>query len=498
MSVTADSGWRDVSDSRVAELIDTFVKQGLYGVGILRRPQVVQIHGQLLNFASDGNMMLLDGKHTFTALRHVAAIYAAATAGADATAEPPEGGGDALEFTPLLVKAITDGVEVDIVEFVEDDEDLRVAYCTAAHDEASNKFKPSSIKDLVAVALRYQRKAPDGKWEVVREKLLKVYGGRRMFVGRMLIAAQTLSPLVCELLERYGVPNSYVYDNNYFNGHGREANKRLGEKWVEAVLNTYSEEVTKQAAFSRSSFETDICAPAKHAERRVADRRREFGSLSDSPAFRRVEEFLMSAQARPLVLKCMRLGVRLEGPGPNSTGDGAGIDQCRVLVQSMQEAMGRRTPASEGAIAAPSGEAAPLCGSGDVAEEASPGSAAMLTGMEAEDTATAAALCQTEAAKGRFLQYNSFNELSGCLTRILVPSETVTFWLDFMTSKAREPLKALDDVGRFLAAHGLGSAAPHGPSAALPPLKVRIFVPTGSRLDLVSAIQGKLAAVAPM
>ena len=44
LSVTADSGWRDVSDSRVAELIDTFVKRGLYGVGILRRPQVVRRH----------------------------------------------------------------------------------------------------------------------------------------------------------------------------------------------------------------------------------------------------------------------------------------------------------------------------------------------------------------------------------------------------------------------------------------------------------------------
>ncbi len=72
--------------------------------------------------------------------------------------EPGVGHLDVVEFSSLFFTAITDGVEVDVVEFEDDDEDLRVAYCTAAHDEASSKYKPSSIKDLVAVALRYQKK----------------------------------------------------------------------------------------------------------------------------------------------------------------------------------------------------------------------------------------------------------------------------------------------------------------------------------------------------
>ena len=397
-----------------------------------------------------------------------------------------------------MVTAITDGVEVDVVEFPDDHEDLRVAYCTAAHDEASNKYKPSSIKDLVAVAVRYQRKAPGGDWEHVRAKLMKVYGQRRTFVGRMLVAAQTLGASVLELLERHGVPNSYVYDNSYFNGHGRDAHKRLGESWLLAVLSMYSEETTTGGAFSRTTFDTDLCAPSKHAEKWVKDRRREFGSFVDSSAFRRVEEYLMSAQARPLVLKAMRLGIRLEGSGPNSTGDAAGIDQCRILVQSLQEAMGRKASAPGGAAAGSGGEAAALFGSGDVAAEASCGSAEMLTGMEVEDTAKVAAMSKTEAAISRFLQYATFNELSGYLTRVLVPTEKVIFYLDFITSKARAALSALDDVARFLAANGYGTSAAHGPSAAIiPPLKVRIFVPTGSRLDLVSVIKDKLAAIAP-
>ena len=500
VSVTADSGWRDASDKRVAELVDTFVKDGLYGVNILRRPRVVEVHGKP-KLASDGNVMLLDGKHTFLALTIVAKMYAdAATVPDEATvadAATVAGDLDVVEFSSLLVTAITDGVEVDVVEFPDDDEDLRVAYCAAAHDESSNKYKPSSIKDLVGVAMRYQRKAAGGSWNLVRDELMRVYGQRRSFVGRMLVAAQTLTPKVLELLERYGVPNSYVYDNSYFNGHGRDANKRLGEDWLVAVLHMYSEETTKGSAFSKLTFDTEVCVPSKHAERWVKDRRREFGSFVDSSAFRRVEEYLMSAQARPLVLRCMRLGVRLQGEGPNSTGDAAGIDQCRILVQSLQEAMGRKATGPGGAAAGISGEAAALVGSGDVAAEASSGSAEMLTGMEAEDTAKAAAMSKTEAAKTRFLQYTSFSELSGYLTRILVPSEKVIFFVDFITSKARAPLASLDDVGRFLAANGYGTPSAHGPPAGIPPLKVRIFVPTGSRLDLVTVIKDKLAAVAP-
>ena len=496
VSIKADSGWRDVSDKRVAELVETFVKEGLFGLGIIRRPRIFEVHGKI-KLASDGNAMLLDGKHTFVALAQVAQIYSdATTAATEPVAEAVTAAEhhEVLHFSDLLVRAITVGVEVDVVTFDDDDEDLRVAYCTQAHDEASNKYKASSMKDLVAVAVRYQRKAAGGSWEAVREKLMGLYHGRRAFVSRMLVAAQTLSTPVLEALERYGVPNSYVYDNSYFNGHGREANKRLGEDWLLAVLSVYSEETTKGKAFSQITFDSEVCAPSKHAERWLKDRRREFGPFMEGPAFQRVKEYLQSAQARPLVLKCMRLGVRLHGEGPNSTGDQAGIDQCRILVHSMQEAMGRKAPAPGGATAGISGDAAALS---DVAAEASSGSAEMLTGLEAEDTAKAAATSKTEAAKSRFLKYGTFGELSGYLTRILTPSEKVIFFIDFITSKARAPLAALDDVGRFLVAHGYGTPTAHGPASGIPPLKVRIFVPTGSRLDLVTVIKEKLAAVAP-
>ena len=39
VSVKAHSGWRDISDKRVKELVETFTTDGLYGMGILRRPR---------------------------------------------------------------------------------------------------------------------------------------------------------------------------------------------------------------------------------------------------------------------------------------------------------------------------------------------------------------------------------------------------------------------------------------------------------------------------
>ncbi len=47
ISVKADSGWRDVSDERVTELIKLFVDEGQFGQNILIRPRLVHAHGKI-------------------------------------------------------------------------------------------------------------------------------------------------------------------------------------------------------------------------------------------------------------------------------------------------------------------------------------------------------------------------------------------------------------------------------------------------------------------
>jgi hypothetical protein len=82
-------------------------------------------------------------------------------------------------WTIALVAAITKGIEVSVEEFPEDDPDLVLAYNVQAHDEDSNKYKPTSLKDLVAVAKRYKARTPGGDWAKVSKALEALYGSRK-------------------------------------------------------------------------------------------------------------------------------------------------------------------------------------------------------------------------------------------------------------------------------------------------------------------------------
>lgn len=477
VSLGGDSGWRDVSEARVQELVATFVEAGLYGVGLLRRPSVVMVAGQPKN-ATDGNLMLLDGKHTFHALRRVADMFAKAEAAEGDESSGPSG----PIWTPLLVKAITEGVEVDYVEFKEDDDDLRAAYCAQMHDEATNRYKVTALKDLVAVATRYQKRAPGGSWDWVRDQLLAIYGSqRRTFVHRMLVAAQILPAAVLLRLDAVGLPNSYVYDNKYFVGHGADKAMRLSDSWRLAVLDTFSEEVSKGNAFSKASFEADVCKPAKVASDWLRALRREFGALADTPAVRRVEEFLMSPRAREQVLHWSRRSIRLEG-----TADDNGIDQCRILKKELIAAKSRGTTPASGTAddAAGSASAANAEGSADGGDSSRP--AEGLLGSETVDSAHVAAMAKLDVELAKVNYYDSFAQMQGIVSRTALPGDKIVFFIDFATSKARMPLAAIEDVQRFL--QGQGSAAAH---------KVRIFVNAGNRIDLAAAVEKQIRSVCP-
>ena len=112
---------------------------------------------------------------------------------------------------------------VDWVEFSDlEDVDLRVAYCVQAHDQDANRFKSSSIRDLVWVAMRYKARTPGGGWGQVQKKLNGIYGqGRTMWVYRMIVAAETLPDPILRALEDVGIPNSYVHENNFFRAKPR-------------------------------------------------------------------------------------------------------------------------------------------------------------------------------------------------------------------------------------------------------------------------------------
>jgi hypothetical protein len=110
-----------------------------------------------------------------------------------------------------LVKAITVGLEVDVVEFPDDDEDLRVAYCLTSHDEAVNSYKCTCVTDMVGVAMLYHAKAPGGNLDHVQGELTRMYGqDRKNSAHQMLVAAQTLPKHILDLLDEPKVPNEYI------------------------------------------------------------------------------------------------------------------------------------------------------------------------------------------------------------------------------------------------------------------------------------------------
>ena len=128
---------------------------GLYGVNLLRRPTLAYAHGDF-KLASDGAKALLDGKHTFMALKALLPLYledaaraeAAATAAAAAAAGPESATADTAapatagrEWSTALVEALTVGVKVQVMEFDGDERDLGFAWAVQAHDVDSNQYK---------------------------------------------------------------------------------------------------------------------------------------------------------------------------------------------------------------------------------------------------------------------------------------------------------------------------------------------------------------------
>lgn len=73
VSTQKDSGWRDIDERRVLELITSF-RQGDYGINILRKPSILWENNSAV-LAGDGHYKLSDGKSTFAALTRLKAIY---------------------------------------------------------------------------------------------------------------------------------------------------------------------------------------------------------------------------------------------------------------------------------------------------------------------------------------------------------------------------------------------------------------------------------------
>ena len=502
VSISDASGWRDVDARRVKELKTDFLA-GLFGVNILKRPMILCKHGKVC-LAPDGNAMILDGKHTFKAIGELTVTYKASLAMAEdwPFEDDPAMAGDAsgsvdprpamagvavaeeIMWSPLLIEAITEGVPCDMVQFDDpDDDDAPIAYCVAAHDEAANKYKPSSVRDAVGVANRYKNRVAGGTWPAVQALLTQLYGsGRRKFVYNMVLAAETLPDAILKRADDAGIPNSYIYDNKYFSGQNQDKVKRLGDKGRLSCLDIYEEDVLQGGKFSVKSFTEEVCAPMRHAEQWIASKKKQYGALAASPSFQRVADYLLSGRARLPILGCMRIGLRLEG----TSADHMGVEQCYILIKDVEAQQKAAVAACE------KGEpgVAPEDDSAKTEANAAEALTSMSVGLsgqcEVEDTARVSANAKTEAVMNRFNYFKSVGDVSHHLNPILHRGNKVMVFIDCITSKSRVGLQHIADFGTFLSQNG------HKESAVAAHLKVRLAVPTGTRLDYTTAVGNKI------
>ena len=301
----------------------------------------------------DGRRVIVDGKHTVAAIKECKRIYDSA-----------EGGEETHQWTANLLEEFQDGVSVRVLNFTNWDEDMVHAYCVSTHDADSNKWKQTSVKDMADVAKRAQKKVPGGCWKLVQKKLEGHYGGgstKRTFVWRMIYLAQTIPDHILLKIHDMSLPNAYIYENKFFVGQGPDKGKRMGDQCRERVLDIVAGELAAGAPMNAKAFREDYCAPMRHAELWVRDRKQEFGALAALPAFARVTNWLYSSRARAQIMGAMRTGIPLHGTSEEQPG----VEQCRLICEELRKLKNSaRTEKAGGSEdgQAPSAEGAPSSG----------------------------------------------------------------------------------------------------------------------------------------
>ena len=471
VSVARDSGWRDEDRERVEELKHEFLI-GQYGMNVLKKPSLLQWAGQP-KVCLDGRRKLGDGKQTFIALMECKQLW------------QNEDEAGKYDWTPRLVDTFVNGVDVSVIEFSDDDEDLVLAWATSCHDVESNKYRATSMQDLVKVAKRYHNKTPGGSWPETQKKLEGMYGkGRRMFVYRMVTAALTLPDTVLEALAASKFPNSWVHENKYFVGQGQDLSKRLSTEFRVKVIEIASADIGQLKGLSQKVFETDYCRPYKEAEKWIKSSRKQFGVVADIPAFERVASFLMSSKARIPILACLSSGVKLDGASDQMPG----IEACRTIIKELTAAQSAAAEAYMQSQRPSQGTAVvsdPLAGGPPSGDNLDAESKIEVDGdgMESCDPLLETAATKADVEMSKHQVYNPTGDWVNQICSQVMPSQKAVILVDAPTSKSRVVMDHLDKVGDM--------------AKVLTARRYRIVVPVGKRLDLLSSVENKMQVLFP-
>ncbi|CAJ1330342.1 unnamed protein product [Effrenium voratum] len=162
-------------------------------------------------------MLLDDGYQTCSALKALEKEFS----------ESKDGG---FCWPENLVQVFESGLAVDYRCYGDCYErEVHIAFQTLRHDEAQNRFRPSSIYHKCMVVERFAAKVPGRDMTKVAQMILDVFGkSKKATVARWTRAFCNLHPDVLSFLKTYKtLPDSYVFDNPYMLGPGRARPQKL-------------------------------------------------------------------------------------------------------------------------------------------------------------------------------------------------------------------------------------------------------------------------------
>lgn len=219
----------------------------------------------------DGLQLLDDGFQTCQALKRLQREY---EANVDASCVWPQN----------LVEVFTNGLPMDFRTYGDVYErETHIAYQTLRHDEAQNKFRPSSIWQKVNVVERYAKKLPGRDMSKVTAAMMEVFGkSKRPTINRWVRAHNNLHSEVVTWLETCkNLPDSYVFDNQFLLGPGPQK-LAPGDAVVALTLLKKMREDGK--AINPDGFKGQICSPLLVKASWVKSMKSQFGtSCTESP-----------------------------------------------------------------------------------------------------------------------------------------------------------------------------------------------------------------------
>jgi len=487
----ADSGWRAINETQKAWLRKQF-RMGRYGQTIHTNPSLALVQGNDA-LCDDGLLKLNDGKTFFDAMHDEELKYkkylaqqsqsAEAASSRDADSDDEDGlPYDAPEMAPL-VDALAKGVSVGEADYPRLDADLVCAFNAEAHDEMSNRYAPTTIKQLVDVVARVQGKVPGGGWPAVTKRLAEIYGaGRGKFVLQMVTYAQHLPAAIVDLLEQKQIPNTWVRDNVYFTGSGAAGPKKLLARGMKRVIEQASDDVAAKVSLNKTKFEEEYCAIVKKGEDYINRVSKKYGPrlIATSP-FAAVEMFLMSPRGRQAMLAC----VRNHRPFDSVTTEARGIEECIILITELEKAKNFADAAA--AAPDPNGTPSLAFGASSAGAAGPTGAIAVETltvGAEEADPRIAETMGRVDATMSKFHTFGlgDVGALVDCLLARVGPSDKVAILVDVPTAKMTVAQHMLD----------VASTVVTKCRNVLPPSDIYLVATAGSRLTFANGVLNKL------